>query len=138
MVHLKYRSNHHVYLIYNRKVCSLLYKYSTNSSSTNTSSKNNDFEEKLTSIPSLIQNQASLVFNRIKVIWNFFNQRIKRKNSIVIFFNNFYYLFNLHLFNYYASIHLLTYLQPPSICGTQAIGKFSPLSPILGQLICLV
>jgi len=65
-----------------------------------------DFVEKLPSIPTILSIHQLLLISKIKDLWNFFNQRIKRKNSILIFLDNFYYLFNLHLLNFYASIHL--------------------------------
>jgi len=65
-----------------------------------------DFVEKLPPIPTILSIHQLLLISKIKDLWNFFNQRIKRKNSILIFLDNFYYLFNLHLLNYYASIHL--------------------------------
>lgn len=102
MVYLKYGVHCHLYLFLSNKGYKVLYKPST----TNLPAKNSDFEEKLTSISSLVHNKPFSVLDKIKVIWHFLNQRIKRRNCIVIFLNNFNYLFNLHLSNYYANIHL--------------------------------
>jgi len=104
MFHVKYGDHRHLYLWLTNH--GIQYKLSTCSSTTHLAAKNSDFEEKLTSTSSLLHEQT-LVFSKIKDVWHFFNQRIKRKNCIVIFLNNFYYLFNLHLSNYYANIHLL-------------------------------